>query len=54
MGRAIDSLPLKDRDAVLKQFFSTKIANVRLEPYLFLTTDGHVRIFYNFLSQDTK
>ncbi len=33
MGRALDSQSLKDRDAVLKQFFSSKIANVRF--YLF-------------------
>ena len=32
-GRALDSQSLKDRDAVLKQLFSSKIANVRL--YLF-------------------
>ena len=32
-GRALDSQSLKDRDAVLKQFFSSKIANVWL--YLF-------------------
>jgi hypothetical protein len=29
MGRALDSQSLRDRDAVLKQFFSAKIANVR-------------------------
>jgi hypothetical protein len=29
-GRVLESQSLKDRDAVLKQFFSSKIANVTL------------------------
>jgi hypothetical protein len=45
-GRILESQSLKDRDAVLKQFFSSKIANVTLSYVLLATIHLMLRFFY--------